>query len=204
MKSRGGRWLWLIFILFPGVLWTGDAAAFSVRMTYGFAPGEVYKVTEQYHDVGKTVTVMDMLGQPQKFETASDQVSSGIWTAKAVGRDDEGVRLAVEYGEHKGGQRWSANKIRSDDIFSRSSAEVVISPLEGLVGSTVKPAGDPAVELVYKSRFAWMPLPDPGRPNTTMLCQDSFNAEPTARSNRSAISSMFPTPSIGKYFFFSR
>jgi hypothetical protein len=143
------------------VSWSFDAGASSVRLTYGFTPGAVYRVTERHHDVGNTVTEMNMMGQPQKFETASDQVSSGTWTAKAVGREVGGVKLAVDYGQHKGGQRWASNKVQSDDIFAGSSAEVVIHPRKGLVKSDVKPPGDSTVELIYQGRFAWMPrLPE--------------------------------------------
>ena len=150
--------MWSVTIsLFLLVSWTTDAGASSVRMTYGFTPGAVYRVTEQHHDVGKSVTEMNVMGQPQKFETASDQVSSGTWTAKGVGKDSNGVKLAVEYGQHKGGQRWSSDKMQSEDIFADSSAQVVIHPLKGLVKSEVKPQGDATVELIYQGRFAWMP-----------------------------------------------
>jgi hypothetical protein len=151
----------MIVSLFLAVSWNTNVGASSARMTYGFKPGAVYRVTEQHHDVGKTVTEMNMMGQPQKFETASDQVSSGNWTAKGIGKDAKGVRLAVEYGQHKGGQRWSSNKVQSDDIFAGSSAEVLIHPLKGFVESVVKPQGDSTVELIYQGRFAWMPkLPE--------------------------------------------
>jgi hypothetical protein len=161
MKGSGFSLRCAIVSLFLAVSWNVDAGASSVRMTYGFTPGAVYRVTEQHHDVGKTFTEMNMMGQPQKFESASDQVSSGTWTAKAVGKEGGGVKLAVEYGQHKGGQRWSSNKVQSEDIFAGSSAEVVIHPLKGLVKSDVKPKGDATVELIYKGRFAWMPkLPE--------------------------------------------
>jgi len=140
--------------LFPAA----DSGAASARLSYGFKPGVAYRVTEQNHDVGKTVTEMDMMGQPQKFETASDQVSSGTWTARGVAMEDGGVKLAVDYGQHKGGQRWSANKVQSEDIFAGSSAEVVIDPRKGLVRCTAKPEGDATVDLIYRSRFAWLPV----------------------------------------------
>jgi hypothetical protein len=161
MKGTGASLWCAIVSLLLAVSWSFDAGASSVRMTYGFTPGAVYRVTERHHDVGKTITEMNMMGQPQKFETASDQVSSGTWAAKAVGREAGGVKLAVEYGQHKGGQRWASNKVQSDDIFAGSSAEVVIHPRKGLVKSDVKPPGDPTVELIYQGRFAWMPrLPE--------------------------------------------
>jgi len=161
MKDHGGSLgLWIVsFFLIMSL--PADSAASSARLTYGFKPGVNYKVTEKHHDVGKTVTEMDMMGQPQKFETASDQVSSGTWTAKGLARDGEGVKLAVTYGQHKGGQRWSSNKVQSDDIFAGSSAEVVIHPLKGLVKYIVEPQGEPIIELIYQGRFAWLPaLPE--------------------------------------------
>ena len=161
MKGRRGC-LWSVIVsLFLVMYWSADGGASSVRMTYGFTPGAVYRVTEQYHDVSKTVTEMNVMGQLQKFETSSDQLSSGTWTAKGVSKDDKGVKLAVEYGRHKGGQRWSSSKFQSEDIFADSSAEVLIHPLKGLVKSDVKPQGDSTVELIYQGRFAWMPtLPE--------------------------------------------
>lgn len=162
MKKHGG--CWCSFIVSVSLLllsWPADAVASSVRMTYGFKPGVVYKVTEQHHDVGKTVTEMNMMGQPQKFENATDQVSSGTWTAKGVGKDGKSIKLAVEYGQHKGGQRWSSNKIQSEDMFAGSSAEVLVHPTQGFVKSVTKPEGDPTVGLIYQGRFAWMPpLPE--------------------------------------------
>ena len=139
----------------------GAATASSVKMTYGFKPGAVYRVTEKHHDVGKTVTEMNMMGQSQKFENTTDQVSTGTWTAEVIGKDSKGIRLAVEYGQHKGGQRWSSNKIQSDDMFAGSSAEVVIHPDRGFISSVTNPEGDATVGLIYQSRFAWMPpLPE--------------------------------------------
>lgn len=171
--------MWGVLVgLFMAVSWNADAGASSVRMTYGFKPGAVYRVTEQHHDVGKTVTEMNLMGQPQKFETASDQVSSGTWTVKGAGRDGEGVKLAVEYGQHKGGQRWSSNKVQSDDIFADSSAEVVIHPLKGLANIDVKPRGDSTVELIYRGRFAWMPT----LPERFVKKRDSFTHEYVMKS----------------------
>lgn len=134
-----------------------EAGAASARLSYGFRPGEVYRVTEQYHDVGTTVTEVNMMGQPQKFETASDQVSSGTWSATGTGREGDSVRLAVKYGQHKGGQRWSSNKVRSEEFLAGSGAEVMIHPMEGLVKIDVMPEGDSTLELIYRGRFAWMP-----------------------------------------------
>jgi hypothetical protein len=157
MKRIGGYLCWVVVSCFLMVSGAGDAGASSARLNYGFKPGVTYKVAERHHDVGKTVTEMDIMGQLQKFETASDQVSSGTWSARGVGNEGKGIRLAVEYGQHKGGQRWSSNKVATDDVFAGSSAEVVIHPIKGLIKSVTKPEGDATVGLIYQGRFAWMP-----------------------------------------------
>jgi hypothetical protein len=151
------RFISAVVFLSVCFLLPGLADAFSVRLQYGFKPGEMYKVTERHHDVGKTVTEMDVMGQPQKFETASDRVSSGTWTVKAVGKGGEGVKIEVNYGQHKGGDRWGSDKMDSARIFGESSAEVVIHPTKGAVKYNVRPADDQIVELMYKARFMWMP-----------------------------------------------
>ena len=185
MKGNGG-YLWCGVIgFFLVVSGTGDVAASSARLNYGFKPGVTYKVTERHHDVGKTVTEMNMMGQPQKFETASDQVSSGTWTAKGVGKEGKGVKLAVEYGQHKGGQRWSSNKVESDNIFAGSSAEVVIHPVKGFLKSVAKPEGDSTVGLIYQGRFAWMPP----LPEGFIKKGDSFTHEYVMKSGMYSIKS---------------
>ena len=185
MKGSGG-YLWCVALsFFLVVSGTGDAVASSARLNYGFKPGVTYKVTERHHDVGKTVTEMNMMGQPQKFETASDQVSSGTWTAKGVGKEGKGVKLAVEYGQHKGGQRWSSNKVESDNIFAGSSAEVVIHPVKGFLKSVAKPEGDSTVGLIYQGRFAWMPP----LPEGFIKKGDSFTHEYVVKSGMYSIKS---------------
>ena len=185
MKGNGG-YLWCGVIgFFLVVSGTGDVAASSARLNYGFKPGVTYKVTERHHDVGKTVTEMNMMGQPQKFETASDQVSTGTWTAKGVGKEGKGVKLAVEYGQHKGGQRWSSNKVESDNIFAGSSAEVVIHPVKGFLKSVAKPEGDSTVGLIYQGRFAWMPP----LPEGFIKKGDSFTHEYVVKSGMYSIKS---------------
>lgn len=159
-RSAGSYQLAALIIL--GVLcgpWMAEAA--SVKLRYGFKAGAVYKVTEQHHDVGKSVTEMNVMGQQQKIETPTDQVSSGVWTAKGTGKEGGGVKLAVEYGQYKGGQRWSANKAETGDVFGNSSAQVVIHPVDGVVKITSTPAGDQMVDIIYQGRFSWMPeLPE--------------------------------------------
>ncbi|MDF1535278.1 MAG: hypothetical protein P1S46_02105 [bacterium] len=139
----------------------GVSEAASVKLRYGFQTGSVYRVTEQYHDVGKSVTEMNVMGQQQTMETPTDQVSSGTWKAKVVGKVAGGVKLAVEYGQYKGGERWASNKMETGDIFGSSSAEVVVHPVDGAVKVVASPAGDQTVEIIYQGRFAWMPeLPE--------------------------------------------
>jgi len=142
---------------FFAIFLSGISHAASVRLSYGFNVGATYRVTEQHHDVGKTVTEINMMGQPQKFETASDRVSSGTWTAKGVSKDTRGVKLAVEYGEHKGGDRWGGNMMDSAQILGSSSAEIVIHSTDGAVQYEVAPSAEQIVEVIYKSRFLWMP-----------------------------------------------
>lgn len=134
-----------------------EGTASSVLLRYGFTPGAVYRVTEQHHDVGKIITEMNVMGQQQKFESPTDQVSSGTWTLKAVAKSGESVRLHAEYGTHKGGERWASEKVESGDIFGNSAAEVTIHPIDGAVDIKAVPAGDPTVEIIYTGRFAWMP-----------------------------------------------
>lgn len=138
--------------------WVGECGAASVKLRYGFKPGAIYRVTEQHHDVGKMVTEMNVMGQQQSFESPTDQVSSGTWTAKAIGKAGGGVKLKVDYGNHKGGERWASNKVESENIFGKSTAEVIIHPVEGAVDIKTSPENDQIIEIIYKGRFAWMPV----------------------------------------------
>ena len=142
---------------FFAIFLSGISHAASVRLSYGFNVGATYRVTEQHHDVGKTVTEINMMGQPQKFETSSDRVSSGTWTAKGVSKDSKGVKLVVEYGEHKGGDKWGVNMMDSARILGSSSADIVIHSTDGAVQYEVAPSAEQSVEVIYKSRFLWMP-----------------------------------------------
>jgi hypothetical protein len=155
-----GRWLLTLSIVCPLVLLgrTVDCPAASVKLRYGFKPGAVYRVTEQHHDVGKTVTEMNIMGQQQTFESPTDQVSSGTWTVKAIGKTADGVKLQAEYGQHKGGERWSSNKVQSGDIFGNSSAEVVVHPVKGVISVKANPPDDQYVHIIYMGRFAWIPV----------------------------------------------
>lgn len=140
------------------MVWAVESPAASAMLRYGFKPGAVYRVTEQHHDVGKTVTEMNIMGQQQTFESPMDQVSSGTWSMKAIGRKADGIILQAEYGRHKGGERWSSNKIESEKIFGDSSAEVVVHPVKGVVDIKASPPEDQYVEIIYMGRFAWMPV----------------------------------------------
>jgi hypothetical protein len=143
------------------LFWVGESEAASVKLRYGFKAGATYRVTEQNHDVGKSVTEMNIMGQQQKIETPSDRVSSGVWTAKVTGKEGGGVKLAVEYGQYKGGQRWAGNKTEIGDVFADSSAVVIVHPVDGAVKVVSTPAGDQMVDIIYQGRFGWMPeLPE--------------------------------------------
>ena len=149
------------FLITTSAGWVSRSEAASVKLRYGFKAGVLYRATERHHDISKTVTEMNMMGQVQKFESPSDQVSSGTWTAKAVGKVGDGVKLKAEYGQYKGGERWASEKVDSGDIFGKSSAEVVIHPVKGVVKINPSPAGDQIIDIIYKGRFAWMPkLPE--------------------------------------------
>ena len=159
-RSAGCYWLAALIVL-VGVSGAGTVEAASIKLRYGFKQGTVYRVTEQNHDVGKSVTEMNVMGQQQKIETPSDRVSSGTWTAKVVGKEGGGVKLAVEYGQYKGGQRWASNKVETDDVFGDSSAVVIVHPVDGAVKIVASPAGDQMVDIIYQGRFGWMPeLPE--------------------------------------------
>lgn len=156
---RGQRfWTSAIVVVIATLGWASYCTAASVKLRYGFKPGAVYRVTEQHHDVGKTVTEMNMMGQQQSFESPTDQVSSGTWTIKATGKTADGIKLHAEYGQHKGGERWSSNKVESQDIFGNSSADVLVHPVKGVVSVKATPPDDQYVEIIYMGRFAWMPV----------------------------------------------
>lgn len=152
-QLRGGA---IIFALLVCAAWTAESAAASVRLRYGFLPGSSYTVTERSHDVGKSVTTMNIMGQVQEIETPSDQVSEGRWTAKAAGGGGV-VKLEATYGQHKGGERWSAEKVQSDDFFAGSRAVVTVDPLRGAVDFVIEPK-DEVVQMIYRGRFSWMPV----------------------------------------------
>jgi hypothetical protein len=153
----------IVMCLLLSLVWVVNGQAASAKLRYGFKPGTVYRVTQQHHDVGKTVTEMNMMGQQQTFESPSDRVSSGTWTMKAVGKTADGIKLQAEYGQHKGGERWSSNKVQSGDIFGNSSAEIIVHPVKGVVSVKASPSDDQYVEIIYMGRFAWMPeLPEGG------------------------------------------
>lgn len=136
------------------------ASAASAKLRYGFRPGAVYQVKQLYHDVGKSVVEINMMGQNQTMETPIDQVSQGGWSAKATDKKGGQIILEVDYGTQKGGERWGQQSAASGDIFGGSRAKVFIDPVKGLADIKVEPE-DPLTKLIYESRFAWLPeLPD--------------------------------------------
>lgn len=137
--------------------------AASARMRYGFKPGASYKVTDKDHNVGKTVTEINVMGQTQKIESPTDMASQGTYVIKVAGRSQGGVKVTTTYGKRVGGERWAANKVDTSgmDMFTNSRAEAIIHPLDGVVKVTTFPAGDQTIEILYQARFAWMPeLPE--------------------------------------------
>ena len=137
----------------------GSAHAGSAKLRYGFKPGASYKVTEKSHSVSKSITEMDVMGKMQKIETPMDRASQGEWIAKAVGKEGGGIKLSTTYGKHTGGQRWSGDKIDTGqmDMFKSSGAKIVIHPVNGAIKYTLTPPGDQIIDILYRSRFAWMP-----------------------------------------------
>lgn len=146
--------------------------AASAKLRYGFKPGAVYAVHEQYHDVGKSIVDMEIMGQRQSMESPIDHVSEGRWTARAIGKGPgNSVRLAVDYGTQKGGDRWAASGgAGSEQHFGDSKAEVTIDPVKGLTALATTPA-DPLLDLIYRGRFAWLPA----LPSGSIKPGDSFS-----------------------------
>lgn len=136
----------------------GASWAASVKLRYGFKPGAVYAVHEQHHDVGKSIVEMDIMGQRQSMESPIDHISEGHWSARGIGKGPgSSMRLAVEYGTQKGGDRWAASAgAGSEQHFGDSKAEATIDPVKGLTALTTTPV-EPLLDLIYRARFAWLP-----------------------------------------------
>ena len=95
----------LLITLGLGLITMQSVEAASVTLRHGFRDGAQYTVTQLYHDVGKSVTEMSMMGQKQRFETPMDHTHQSRWTAHAK-RSGDKTTLSMDYGKQQGGERW--------------------------------------------------------------------------------------------------
>ncbi|MFC1747450.1 hypothetical protein ACFL2V_01445 [Pseudomonadota bacterium] len=143
----------------------------SATLKYGFKKGATYQVKQVNHDVGKSVTEMEFMGQKQVIETPMDNIFESAWQLKVVGKTGAGAtRLSTSYGQNKGGERWGQQGQGGAQLFGKSKAEVVIDPIDGLVSLKTTPANDDTIELIYRTRFAWWPE----LPEAPIKVNDSF------------------------------
>lgn len=135
-----------------------QAQADSITLRHGFREGANYNVTQLYHDVGKSVTEMNMMGQQQVFDTPIDHVHQGKWRAQSTRRGGKWV-LSLNYGQQQGGERWGGQMGQGgSELYGNSSATVTIDPQKGFVSMTAQPADDPVVDTIYRARLAWLPV----------------------------------------------
>jgi len=136
---------------------TQTAEAASVTLRHGFKSGASYTVNQVYHNVGSSVSEMNMMGQKQVIDTPLDHLSKSSWTAKASSKGGK-VVLALDYGKQSGGERWGdPASHQSEQMYGNSSARVTIDPLKGMVAMQTTPADDPIVDTIYRSRLSWLP-----------------------------------------------
>jgi len=165
-------------LLTTALLASGPLQAASATLRYGFKDGATYQVKQQYHNIGTSVTTMNMMGQQQTMETPMNHTSSSSWSAKASRKGDK-VIFAVTYGKQQGGERWGDPSGNAGaQPYSKSSASVTFDLREGLVSLKTKPAKDPIVDIIYRSRFAWMPP----LPKKALKVGDSFVHDYTTQS----------------------
>lgn len=151
------------FLLGSAALTSAPLQAASVTLHYGFRDGATYLVKQQYHNVGSSTTTMNFMGQQQTMESPMNHTSSSSWSAKASRKGDK-VIFQVGYGKQTGGERWGDPSGNTGaKMYGNSSASVTFDQQKGLVSLTTKPADDPIVDIIYRSRFAWMP-PLPVKP----------------------------------------
>jgi hypothetical protein len=134
-----------------------SAQAASVTLRYGFKDGATYTVKQLYHDVGTSVTSMNMMGQQQTYESPMDTTHQGSWTAHAKQRGGR-IQLSLDYGTQQGGERWGSQSGEvGNKMFADSSAIVTLDPQQGFVSVSTKPADDPLIDAIYRARLAWLP-----------------------------------------------
>jgi hypothetical protein len=165
-------------LLTAGLLASTTLQAASVELRYGFRDGATYDVKQQYHDVSTTVTTMNLMGQNKTLESRQNRSTSSSWQAKTK-RSGNTITLDVNYGKQKGGDRWGDPASKSGEtIYGSSSARVTLDAKQGMVSLSTKPADDPIVDLIYRSRFFWMPR----LPTKRLTVGDSFTYDYTMQS----------------------
>lgn len=168
----------LFTLLTAGLLPAGIVEAASATLRYGFKDSATYAVKQQYHNVGSSVTTMNMMGQEQTMETPLNHTTKSSWSAKVKHKGGK-MLLNTSYGKTEGGERWGDPSSGSGaDIYGKSSARATIDAQKGLVALTTKPAKDPIVDNIYRFRFAWMPR----LPSKALKVGDSFTYDYTMQS----------------------
>jgi hypothetical protein len=165
-------------LLAAGLIASNTLYAASAELRYGFKDGATYLVKQQYHDVSTTVTTINMMGQNKTLESRQNRSTSSSWQANAQ-RSGNTMTLDVNYGTQQGGDRWGDPASKSgENIYGDSSARVTFDSRKGMVSLSTKPADDPIVDLIYRSRFFWMPR----LPNSPLKVGDSFTYDYTMQS----------------------
>jgi hypothetical protein len=159
--------------------------AASVTLRHGFKDGATYTVRQLYHDVSKSVTEMNMMGQKQVFETPGDRMHQSSWMARAKRSGGKTV-LTLNYGKQQGGERWGGQMGEGgSEMFGNSSAKVTLDPQKGFVAITTTPADDPIIDAIYRARLAWLPA----FPRKALKVGDGFLHEYTTKGQMMTVKS---------------
>jgi hypothetical protein len=149
---------YLITPLLSAALFTSQMVeAASVTLRHGFQNGAAYQVNQVYHNVGNSVTEINMMGRKQVMETPLDHLSNGSWTAKAARKEGK-TELTLNYGKQQGGERWGDPiSNQSEQMYGDSSARITIDPLDGMTAMQTTPADDVIIDTIYRARLSWLP-----------------------------------------------
>lgn len=168
-----------------GLLTMQSVYAASVTLRHGFKDGASYSVKQLYHDVSKSVTEMNIMGQQQVFETPMDRTHQSQWSARAKHAGGK-VVLSLDYGKQQGGERWGGQMGQGGThMFANSSATVTLDPQKGFVSMTTKPADDPIVNAIYQARLSWLP----SFPQQALKVGDGFLHEYTVKGQMATVKS---------------
>ena len=168
-----------------GLLATQPVQAESVTLRHGFKSGAHYTVKQLYHDVSKSVTEMNMMGQQQVFETPMDRTHQSHWSAHAKHAGGK-IVLSLDYGKQQGGERWGGQMGQGGtEMFANSSASVTLDAQKGFVSMTTQPAGDPIVNAIYQARLSWLP----SFPKKPLKVGDGFLHEYTVKGQMATVKS---------------